>query len=333
MEGARYTIAAVSKLTGVGCHALRVWERRYGFPIPERSESGHRRYGADQVEIVRALAKLTAKGLSVSQAMTTLKVGRFVDAGPDPAVGELAADRDRPLPVAGSEKGGRVGEWVDHLMACRYPEADALFEEATGGSEPVRVLAEWVEPALVEVGERWFRRECQVFHERCATLYLRRKLSVLVDRAVNRNLAPSRLAVLACVQGERHTGGLLALSLVLETNGWRTINLGADLPVRELRDAIGAFRPDAVCLSFVLSRNINKRFDELDAVRNVPIVVGGRSILNYQGLARRHGFIPVTENASRALPALVGACEAYRAPRERSGPESGAVSTKEAATG
>ena len=30
----RYSIAAVSKLTGISCHTLRVWERRYGFPVP-----------------------------------------------------------------------------------------------------------------------------------------------------------------------------------------------------------------------------------------------------------------------------------------------------------
>ena len=35
-----YSIAAVSKLTGVSCHALRVWERRYGFPVPQRSPRG-----------------------------------------------------------------------------------------------------------------------------------------------------------------------------------------------------------------------------------------------------------------------------------------------------
>src|SRR3954454_12646166 len=35
-EDAVYSIAAVSKLTGASCHALRVWERRYGFPVPHR---------------------------------------------------------------------------------------------------------------------------------------------------------------------------------------------------------------------------------------------------------------------------------------------------------
>src|SRR5271166_4560566 len=54
----RYSIAAVSKLTGINCHTLRVWERRYGFPVPERSASGHRRYNQRQVQLLCRLSEL-----------------------------------------------------------------------------------------------------------------------------------------------------------------------------------------------------------------------------------------------------------------------------------
>lgn len=54
----RYSIAAVSKLTGISCHTLRVWERRYGFPVPERSPSGHRRYDPMQVQLLCRLSDL-----------------------------------------------------------------------------------------------------------------------------------------------------------------------------------------------------------------------------------------------------------------------------------
>ena len=60
-EDAEYTIAAVSKLTGISCHALRVWERRYGFPAPRRSASGHRRYGREQVRILRRISELSRR--------------------------------------------------------------------------------------------------------------------------------------------------------------------------------------------------------------------------------------------------------------------------------
>ena len=57
-----YSIAAVSKLTGVGCHALRIGERRYGFPVPSRTPSGHRRFSAEQIAQVRGLADLAKTG-------------------------------------------------------------------------------------------------------------------------------------------------------------------------------------------------------------------------------------------------------------------------------
>src|SRR4051794_41620854 len=57
-EEAVYSIAAVSKLTGASCHALRVWERRYGFPVPQRSASDHRRYSREQVRALRMITEL-----------------------------------------------------------------------------------------------------------------------------------------------------------------------------------------------------------------------------------------------------------------------------------
>ena len=56
MNQAQYAIAAVSRLSGISCHTLRVWERRYGFPVPVRSPSGHRRYDRDQVQTLCRLA-------------------------------------------------------------------------------------------------------------------------------------------------------------------------------------------------------------------------------------------------------------------------------------
>src|SRR5713101_1714766 len=77
-----YSIAAVSKLTGVSCHALRVWERRYGFPVPHRSASGHRRYGIDQVLILRRVSEQSQAGRSIGDLIADLRAGKLtVDAG------------------------------------------------------------------------------------------------------------------------------------------------------------------------------------------------------------------------------------------------------------
>src|SRR5947209_20167031 len=68
-----YSIAAVSKLTGVSCHSLRVWERRYGFPRPSRSASGQRRYSDEQVRRLQLIADLLQHGMGIGNAIDHLR--------------------------------------------------------------------------------------------------------------------------------------------------------------------------------------------------------------------------------------------------------------------
>ncbi len=48
-------IALVQRLTGVGVHTLRAWERRYGVPRPARTEGGQRLYTVDDVDLVKRM--------------------------------------------------------------------------------------------------------------------------------------------------------------------------------------------------------------------------------------------------------------------------------------
>ena len=51
--GRRLSIGALARATGVPAETLRTWERRYGFPEPERTSTGHRRYTLETLERVR----------------------------------------------------------------------------------------------------------------------------------------------------------------------------------------------------------------------------------------------------------------------------------------
>lgn len=51
VSGIRTNAAAV--MLGVSPNTLRCWERRYGFPAPQRSSGGHRQYALDQIEALR----------------------------------------------------------------------------------------------------------------------------------------------------------------------------------------------------------------------------------------------------------------------------------------
>jgi DNA-binding transcriptional MerR regulator len=55
--------------------ALRMWERRHGFPVPERLPSGHRRYRESDVERVLQVVRERAAGLALPAAIARAKDG------------------------------------------------------------------------------------------------------------------------------------------------------------------------------------------------------------------------------------------------------------------
>jgi DICT domain-containing protein len=65
----RYSIGQVVSRTGIGEATLRMWEQRYGFPEPERTASGHRRYSELQLEQIARAAAAREAGLSPRAAI------------------------------------------------------------------------------------------------------------------------------------------------------------------------------------------------------------------------------------------------------------------------
>jgi MerR family transcriptional regulator, light-induced transcriptional regulator len=83
-------IGEVVGRTGVAEATLRMWERRYGFPAPERLASGHRRYSEREIELIRAVAAKRAAGLALPVAIEQARTE-----GSQPAMSVYAALRRR----------------------------------------------------------------------------------------------------------------------------------------------------------------------------------------------------------------------------------------------
>ena len=77
------TIREVARQTGVPEGTLRMWETRYGFPVPERLPSGHRRYSGDDVQRVRQVSRDREAGLSMPAA---IERARQILSEPEPSI-------------------------------------------------------------------------------------------------------------------------------------------------------------------------------------------------------------------------------------------------------
>ena len=50
-----FNLKAVLQETNIAADTLRAWERRYGLPMPERTEGGHRLYSQYDIETIKWL--------------------------------------------------------------------------------------------------------------------------------------------------------------------------------------------------------------------------------------------------------------------------------------
>ena len=214
-ERSALTISAVSALLAIPVPTIRSWERRYGFPVPARTDGKHRRYSTDEIDQLRALRDEITRG---------------------------RAARDAVEIVRGSARGSERSDLVSGLVesAIRLDPA-ALRDTLAVSTEMVGVegtISEVVLPAMREMGSRWKAGVCDTAHEHLATEAVRvwlARQSVMVPAAFR----PFPL-VLACGPRDLHTIGLEAFGVILARRGWPIRTLGPLTPVSSLVAAVRA---------------------------------------------------------------------------------------------
>lgn len=280
---ATYRIGEVAERTGLGPSRLRQWERRYGFPDPDRTRGGHRLYSQETVRDLRRVKAWIDDGMMASQAVERLRERR-----------RAGEPRDEPAPV--------VDDLVEALVGADLAAADRLLSRAHGRHPLSTVLADVVAPALHRVGEAWHDGEITVAQEHVASDHLRDHVRSLLSSADR----SGRPVVAATPPGERHEVGALAAAAVLDDAGVPVRFLGPDCPVPDL----AAFADGVDARAVVLSACYPEPLDDLpdDAFEDVdaPVLMGGSAVDAAE--ARRLGADPLDD--LETLPSAVLAGEA-----------------------
>ena len=261
------SIGAVALATGLSPDLLRVWQRRYGFPVPGRKPSGHRLYRAADVRRLRRIAGALAQGhrpgvvvaLSESALEALLEREKLADA--------------RALPRSPIET------LFAHVRQHRREELTGQLLAEAASLGPLEFLETRMGPLNDEVGDAWADGRIGVhnehFYAECAEDALR-TLRLPYERQAR---GPSIL--LATLPGERHALGLQMVALVTAVAGLRPHVLGTDIPVSEIAEAWVTRNAEAIGISVSLSTGGAGVRRDLEQLRHtipttVPIFMGGR---------------------------------------------------------
>ena len=227
------SIAAVERETGLSKDILRVWERRYGFPVPCRDRFGERRYGPEQVDKLRLIRRLLDQGL---------RPGRIVRESLE-HLRALAGGASAPsLPVEHPATARLFFDLKESRIESFQAEARALAT-ALG---PVRFAMEVATPLGWRLGEEWAAGRLEVFEEHAATEVVAAVLRAAIERVQEPAREPRVL--LTTLPGERHGLGLLAAEAAFALAGCVRVSLGADVPIGDIATAARANRVDIVAI-------------------------------------------------------------------------------------
>jgi MerR family transcriptional regulator, light-induced transcriptional regulator len=205
-----YEISAVSRLTGISAHTLRVWERRYGVVEPVRSDSQRRHYDQTDIRRLTLLKTLTEHGSPISSvARLSLaeledRVARAPVPAP-PANAPLEQQRCRIL---------AIGNFVRRTVAEAAMQSPML--------EVVSYLNDF--PAIKEMPERGsvdlliverstlFPEELRLIREWMNRLGARRSI-VIYHFAAERDLSPNDFQMITALRAPVQSNELVLACL------------------------------------------------------------------------------------------------------------------------
>jgi methylmalonyl-CoA mutase cobalamin-binding subunit len=283
------SIAAVERDTGLSKDTLRVWERRYGFPAPQRDASGERCYRPADVHKLRVVKRLLDVGHRPGRIVPLTVEALQQLAQPLPA----QAERHRVHDVPAVELEPLLDLLRAHDMGLLRNRLNWLLTRL-GLS---RFTTEVIGPLTHAVGEAWSCGRLDVFEEHLYTEIVQGLLRQAIAGLPQPSDAVSPRVLLTTVPGEPHCLGLLMAEAMLVLEDCCCQSLGVQTPLAEIAGAAAAHRADVVALSFSTLLSANAVAESLATLRGtLP-----RRLLLWAGgaapvLRRRaiDGVVPIT---------------------------------------
>ncbi|MDP9149172.1 MAG: cobalamin-dependent protein [Myxococcota bacterium] len=212
-----------------------MWERRYGFPHPDRTSGGSRLYSEADIEALKLIKRALDQGYR-----------------PGEVVGKPREELSKLVLVASQSpsRGATATPTMATLLAALGRDELSLLRaelrQAAVMLGPKRFVVEVAQPICVRVGELWADGKLEVRHEHMLSECLSAQLRVLVSAYEDRPGAPRVL--LATLPNERHGLGLAMVEVYLAASQVTPVLLGVDTPAEQIVKAARSHAADAVGL-------------------------------------------------------------------------------------
>lgn len=204
------------------------------------------------------------------------------------------------------ELSARAGEYMSHVLAGRFNQAQKLLDRETDrGASLQDLYLEILQPALREVGRLWEAGEMDVSQEHLFSEATERIMAGLLNGVPAQNDGP--VFVGFSVASEPHKIGIRMVADLLVLDGWRTVFLGANLPTSSILQALKDHGAQVVGISASMPYHVNLVATLVQIIRDAAlptsprIMVGGLAFNRAADLWRQIGADGYAIDAGEAV--------------------------------
>ena len=292
------TLKALSLVRNLGVQtALGVSNVSFGLPDRPRL---NRAFLAAALQAGLTMPIMNPMDGEMSGTVYAFRVLSGEDEGAEDYISRYAGASNAPLAAAPkvSETASPVFTLSEAVRRGRKGEARALTEEELQEKAPMDVVNGILIPALEEVG-RLYDRGTLYLPQLIAAAEAAKEAFAVLGEKFERKGAGRGKVVLATVKGDVHDIGKNICKVVLESYGFEVTDLGKDVPIECVVQAVQREQPLCVGLSALMTTTVPNMRSTIEALRaagcKIPVFAGG-AVLNEE-IAKEIGADYYTANA------------------------------------
>jgi MerR family transcriptional regulator, light-induced transcriptional regulator len=225
-----FSIKDVEALTGIKPHTLRIWEQRYGIPLPNRTATNIRFYTDDDLKLLLNVAMLNRQGYKIS------KITKMSKEELDQLVVDISLNSD--------DENIHLESLIKAMFSLDEARFIQVFQSSVDQIGFEASFTKLVFPLLSRIGIMWQTGSINPAYEHFISHIIRQKLFVATAELPLIKVATAKKFVLFLPPYETHELSLLFANYLIRASGHHTSYLGPNLPLNDLNPVMKIYKGD-----------------------------------------------------------------------------------------
>lgn len=247
-----YSIKDLEQLSGIKAHTLRIWEQRYNFITPKRTETNIRYYDDEDLKLILNVSLLRENGYKISK------------------IAELDKNQLSQAVLSITEKNSSHSDQIHSLVLSMIDLDEERFEKIMStnilqsGFEST--MLNIVFPFLTKIGVLWQTGSITPAQEHFISNLIRQKLIVAIDACYVSSREEKQKYLLFLPEGELHELSLLFCHYIIKSRKNKVVYLGQNVPLEDLISTYELYKPEYLVTVFTSAPTQDKVQKYLDSL-------------------------------------------------------------------